>query len=888
MNIQFRPDLHPRNRLGRFIEILGSLKPGDSVGLPNGVKVQSRGRGTFRVSGGQGRGKAAPRALGGVVDTQSASGAARMAFATMPPQSPGAPTLFGQMSPAEKAAQVQRVRDSLLMTKDLPGKGLDDKKTRRVLPPMSPGTGENAPLTDRQWRQDGITYTVVGARVGDSGNTIYKVSNSQDDSTFEMKIEDMGSLDIKPLVDDMRQAPPMSPGTSGAMDTPWGKTDGGLMGNGVTELSPDVIYAMTPGHGGIGVKIGSDSHKRLSPESIKFSEDWSHGLSRMGGYQWFEEDGAPAVLAKDLPELFPSPQSPGTGMGLQNDLNDLDSQAQDLDSLVGNKYSDQLVSMTEELRKFADDPEYVNSTLEDFRLVVRDAIAYYRGGRDLPTRESGSPDAYKFQALADAAREIQRKTRQAPPQSPGTGNEWAKNQQGRLDIFRSGGGLRYKDKLAILDAAPVGSDFTITDASTQRLQAEFRKEADGTWTQAPNSAISEPRKGLVSDDLPAPNSNGSYEENLTHPSPQSPGTSAMRDQMATTDAAQQTDNAMTFDNPAQAFGQASKARAEALARNDAGLADEWQATMVAAQKAVDAEQVEMGLPKPPPMGVGMSEGDLNSMELGSTILVKGDVWEQIGVGRWQGKANGTELSSGQLAKGIPFNPDFYPKSPQSPGTGYEPPLRVKAGGNQVSQDEDGFPVNADVSPAARMRARNIPESQIKDYLGDNYTTPGEAPVVVPRLQTGDSVLDPATGREGYYQEGRMTGEPSIVWKAESGKSEDETVEFGYEGELDKLNDATGNYEPWWRNGSSPQSPGTGGLQDKPIRGLADEIRADWKNVNFAAAPYLDAMNSLDSIDDQYFQDNGRSIVSYFLSNATGWRGEKAKEIKAELKRRLGR
>lgn len=65
--------------------------------------------------------------------------------------------------------------------------------------------------------------------------------------------------------------------------------------------------------------------------------------------------------------------------------------------------------------------------------------------------------------------------------------------------------------------------------------------------------------------------------------------------------------------------------------------------------------------------------------------------------------------------------------------------------------------------------------------------------------------------------------------------------------------------------------------------IAREVKSDWKNVNFGAKPYLDAMSQLESISDNYYQDSGKSIVLYFLSNATTWRGEVAKRIKAELK-----
>lgn len=64
--------------------------------------------------------------------------------------------------------------------------------------------------------------------------------------------------------------------------------------------------------------------------------------------------------------------------------------------------------------------------------------------------------------------------------------------------------------------------------------------------------------------------------------------------------------------------------------------------------------------------------------------------------------------------------------------------------------------------------------------------------------------------------------------------------------------------------------------------IATEIVNDWK-VNFAAKPYLDAMLSLKTIEDKYYFDDARSIITYFLSNASSWRGEKAKAIKAELK-----
>ena len=65
--------------------------------------------------------------------------------------------------------------------------------------------------------------------------------------------------------------------------------------------------------------------------------------------------------------------------------------------------------------------------------------------------------------------------------------------------------------------------------------------------------------------------------------------------------------------------------------------------------------------------------------------------------------------------------------------------------------------------------------------------------------------------------------------------------------------------------------------------IALEIQSEWSNVSPYAEPYLSAMLYLGSIDDKYLHDDARDIVAYFLSNAKGWRGDKAKEVKKELK-----
>jgi len=78
------------------------------------------------------------------------------------------------------------------------------------------------------------------------------------------------------------------------------------------------------------------------------------------------------------------------------------------------------------------------------------------------------------------------------------------------------------------------------------------------------------------------------------------------------------------------------------------------------------------------------------------------------------------------------------------------------------------------------------------------------------------------------------------------------------------------------------------IKDKSFPSLVAMIIDDWKwdKVYFGAKPYLSAMMSLSSIEDTYGVDSGDKIVRYFLAYASQWKGPVAREIKAELKRRL--
>ena len=68
--------------------------------------------------------------------------------------------------------------------------------------------------------------------------------------------------------------------------------------------------------------------------------------------------------------------------------------------------------------------------------------------------------------------------------------------------------------------------------------------------------------------------------------------------------------------------------------------------------------------------------------------------------------------------------------------------------------------------------------------------------------------------------------------------------------------------------------------------IARVIQQDWVNVWFGAVPYLREMHGMITVKDPVFNDDGRSVINYFIGNAKCWRGDVAKLVKDELRRRL--
>ena len=73
---------------------------------------------------------------------------------------------------------------------------------------------------------------------------------------------------------------------------------------------------------------------------------------------------------------------------------------------------------------------------------------------------------------------------------------------------------------------------------------------------------------------------------------------------------------------------------------------------------------------------------------------------------------------------------------------------------------------------------------------------------------------------------------------------------------------------------------------RPLNVIARDIRKSWKKLSYMAQPYVEAMEQGDKITDRYIMGDYVTVVMGFLANSSGFRGEDARRIKAELKEML--
>lgn len=70
---------------------------------------------------------------------------------------------------------------------------------------------------------------------------------------------------------------------------------------------------------------------------------------------------------------------------------------------------------------------------------------------------------------------------------------------------------------------------------------------------------------------------------------------------------------------------------------------------------------------------------------------------------------------------------------------------------------------------------------------------------------------------------------------------------------------------------------------RKIHEIAAEIEQLWKNVSPTARPYLSEMHNLEDKFSWVGCDGAQSIVTYFICNASGFKGPDARRIKQELR-----
>lgn len=78
------------------------------------------------------------------------------------------------------------------------------------------------------------------------------------------------------------------------------------------------------------------------------------------------------------------------------------------------------------------------------------------------------------------------------------------------------------------------------------------------------------------------------------------------------------------------------------------------------------------------------------------------------------------------------------------------------------------------------------------------------------------------------------------------------------------------------------------LEHADLQDLIAMTYSDWETMNPTAGAYLNALDVSDChhLTDPVGSEDAATQVRHFLSQASGWKGETARGVKAELRRRL--
>jgi hypothetical protein len=77
---------------------------------------------------------------------------------------------------------------------------------------------------------------------------------------------------------------------------------------------------------------------------------------------------------------------------------------------------------------------------------------------------------------------------------------------------------------------------------------------------------------------------------------------------------------------------------------------------------------------------------------------------------------------------------------------------------------------------------------------------------------------------------------------------------------------------------------------RTIKAIVADVFSEWgekvHTVGYAAKPYLDALSNVESAEEFYGAEKAEHLVRYLLSNLTQFKGQRARELKEELRGHL--
>jgi hypothetical protein len=77
---------------------------------------------------------------------------------------------------------------------------------------------------------------------------------------------------------------------------------------------------------------------------------------------------------------------------------------------------------------------------------------------------------------------------------------------------------------------------------------------------------------------------------------------------------------------------------------------------------------------------------------------------------------------------------------------------------------------------------------------------------------------------------------------------------------------------------------------RPIKAIVADVYTEWGDKvdtsGYAAKPYLKALSNVESAEEMYGDEKAEHLLRYLLSNLAQFKGQRARELKEELRDHL--